>query len=216
MHVLNIYDPQNTWFKRWGPSGTGWKGFFKADGNEFDLQAKNCFEYYCKDASVTEIKIMGKGAYRKRQNLFKSLDSLGITYYKFDRINFFMHGHPRALNRGMIKQGVNLPAFAAKLKAIATPDCKIFLASCKTAKLDDGFAAEVAKHTGLEIIGHTTSGHTTKNPHKRYIRYDGSILVYQKYWSKRSGFGGIRALKKRLWSSKTAAFEFVEEVFRGV
>ena len=209
MKVLNIYDPQNTW---WGTLRR-----FKKDGDEFERQANIAKEFYADkmNAVVEMYAIEGKNAYEKRLNLLRFLY---INKTKFDRINFFCHGHPKALNRNMFRMLPtklnNLPLLAERLKAVAADDCKIVLYSCKTAKLDNGFAARLRDFTGLEVISHSTRGHTTMNPHKKIFLCLKYNILYikdsKKLWP---DFGGIRALKKQLRRSKYAPFEFVEKVF---
>ena len=216
MKVLNIYDPQNTFVRTVLPAGSGW---FKKDGNEFKRQAKLAAEHYADkhNAIVEMYAIKGKTAREKRQNLLEYLRMAKPR--KFDRINFFCHGHPKALNRNMFRmlptKFNNLPLLAKRLKPIAAYDCKIVLYSCKTAKLDNGFASALCNKLDLEVLGHTTSGHTTRNPYKRIAlgndNYWGKMIL-KKLWP---DFGGIRALKKQLRRSKFAPFEFVEKVFGG-
>ena len=212
MKVLNIYDPQNTW---WGTLRR-----FQRDGDEFERQANIAKEFYADkmNAVVEMYEIKGKTAQEKRQRLL--IDLSWIMMHKFDRINFFCHGHPKALNRNMFRMLPtklnNLPLLAERLKAIAADDCKIVLYSCKTAKLGNGFAFELSLLTRCDVISHTTRGHTTRNPFKKLIYWGHeSPFVFTRPKELWHDFGGIRALKKQLRRSKFAPFEFVEKVFGG-
>lgn len=215
MKVLNIYEPNNS------IRGTVFPGVspeFKADGAEFEKQCEFASEYYQEEhhANVDTIPLLkmkwwkGGKALKKRQDLFRELRFDCACGREYDRINFFMHGHPKALNRNMISM-LNIDTFCSLLKSIAAPGCVIVFFACKTAKLDNGFAAQVALKTGRDVIGHTTSGHTTRNPYKRrLVRYFDGIAVAIDQWKK---YGGISALEKRLNEDDYAPFEFVEEVF---
>lgn len=204
MTVLNIYEPNNTGIKK--------------DGAEFENQCKFCREYYDEvhHAKVETISLPVLKFYeifkakKKRQHLFREMDTMSELGRKYDRINFFMHGHTKALNRNMIST-LNIYTFCSLLKSIAAPGCAIVFYACKTAKLDNGFAAQVAIKTGCDVIGHTTSGHTTRNPYKRRLvrSFDGFAIIMDQ-WRK---YGGISTLKKRLNEDDYAPFEFVEEVF---
>lgn len=230
MHVLNIYDPKNTWIESLRRR--------MLDGNELKKQAGLCGAFYAVlgcDEMPKMLSIGGKNAFEKRQYLFYDLKLLANDGTKFDRINFFMHGGKYNLNRKMIsmdkldRSGVavrrgNIGKFSEKIKAVASPSCKVLLYSCWTGAKADGFAAELSRLTGLDVIAHTTRGHRTKNPRKiLFFREPESVDEIAKnalkilkgeneLWTQH---GGIRALKKRLWSNDSAPFEFIEEVFGG-
>lgn len=214
MMVLNIYEPNNT-LK--GTVLPGVSPAFKSDGSEFKEQSEYCMEYYSDvhDAEVETVSLpvlkwyATNKAMKKRQHLFHELDMLSAFGKRFDRINFFMHGHPKALNRNMIST-LNIDSFCERLKLVSNDGCKIALYACQTAKLDNGFACQVAVKTGLDVLGHTTSGHTTKNPHKRTFKHPGGVVGSIKQWP---WYGGASALRKRLEFDNYAPFEFVEEVF---
>jgi hypothetical protein len=210
MKVLLIADPQNTFVGTIGPKASGW---FKKDGNEFRKQAENAQRYYESiNAEVDMYSINGKNAFEKRQRLFSFMRGCMELGKKYDRIIFFCHGHKKALNRKMIKQGVNLGTFATRLRDISSIRGKIILFSCKTAANDDGFAFSVSCHSERPVVGHKTSGHTTRNPYKRLflpsLGYDGEDYIFDMYKGK-----SIRSIKKELNSGVNAPFEYIENFF---
>lgn len=193
-NVLIIHDPET---KKWE------RLLMRNPGKEFTAQADNCARYYrSKGYNVWHRFIEGKTALIKRQKLFCELRELSDD--KFDRIIFLCHGHPMSLNRNMISMA-NIQTFASKLNAIASTGCKIILYSCKTAaKINGGFAAELHDLTGIDVIGHSTSGHTTQNPFK--------WLFTGKEVFSLLGISHMKPgkLKEKLEATAFAAFDFVE------
>jgi hypothetical protein len=196
MHVLIVFDPQNTFL------GTLLQ--FKQDGDEFGKQAMNARKYYGR--VNTDLFELPRGkAIVKRHALFRHLRK--VPFARYDRVLFFCHGHPRALNRRMISD-LNDHILAELLDNVLAIDGKIMFFACRTGKHDDGFAAMQARMTGKDIIAHTTRGHTTINPHK--VFFDGGSGDRRDLWDE---YGGVKKLKKRLKSTSIAPFEFAEEIF---
>ena len=195
MKVLIVCDPENTYL------GT-LKGF-KRDGDEFARQAYLASDWY---GESTLINVPAGSAMEKRQALFKRLKKEKLS--GFDRALFFMHGSPRYLNRRMISN-LNIGTFCSLLGDTMVPDGKIVFYACRTAELTDGFAATVAEKMDRDVLGHTTSGHTTRNPYK--MIYFAGGKAHEKLWLR---FGGVKSLKNRLASSGVAPFVFVEEVMK--
>lgn len=206
MHILNIYDPANTFLGTILPNETP---MFKRDGDEFKRQAGYAYQFYTsREHTVYETAITGKNRFGKADNLLIDLDGDIDAGLKYDRINFFCHGGKRNLNRGMFDLN-HILELSFVLSQLANPDCKIVLYSCWTGALLDGFAHALSMKTGLDVLAHTTRGHTTKNPRKvlfRGIYWPGSL---SKLWV---GIG-VRQLRKQLWKTIHAPFKFVEEVF---
>lgn len=221
--VLIIYNSKNTFVESLRR--------FKPDGNEFKNRARDAAAYYRSkgyDVMVKDVNAKYSDttdAFDRRKYLFDIFD---LEYFKikihgaqkFDRIIFFCHGGKYNLDRNMISMD-NIGRFEKYIRAVASPDCKIVLFSCWTGCKYDGFAAKLSNLTVLDVIAHTTRGHTTRNPHTVKVsptnaRFVGSIIT--ELWHQ---YGGIRALKKRLAfdkkdpSSNYRPFEFVEEVFDG-
>jgi len=195
MKVLIVCDPENTF---WGTLKR-----FKRDGDEFARQAYLASDWY---GESTLINLPKGSALEKRQALFKRLRKERLS--NFDRALFFTHGSPRHLNRMMISS-LNIDTFCNLLGEAMVPDGRIVFYSCKTAKLTDGFAANVAEKMKRDVLGHTTSGHTTRNPYK--MIYFAGGKAREKLWLRH---GGVKKLKNRLASSGVAPFVFVEEVMQ--
>lgn len=193
MKTLIIYDAQNSRFKR--------------DGDEFKRQAEKCAQWYDEKASdILSIEIEGKNRIAKRLNLHSAMSSVAKRHqHEFDRVIFFCHGHPKALNRGMIsmKKDGGFEPFCDTLKLLVTPAAAIIFYSCKTGALANGFAHQVAVNVGVEVIGHKTSGHTVWNPYKRIFMPEMQHL----YPANRDEF---RPHVKEMKDSRYA-FQFVED-----
>lgn len=196
MHVLVIYDPQNTFI--------GTLRRFKKDGDEFGKQAMNAQGYYGR-VNVDMFELPRGKPIVKRHALFRYLRQ--VPFARYDRVLFFCHGHPHALNRKMISK-LNDHILAELLDNVLTLDGSIVFFSCKTGRDDDGFAAMQARMTGKDVIAHTTRGHTTQNPYKVFFER-GSGDRYE-LWDMH---GGVKKLKVRLKSTSLAPFDFIEEIF---
>lgn len=204
---------------------------FKPDGNEFKNRAMDAADYYRSKGYDVETYDLNtkhnstKDAIDRRLYLFHILkvENINIKIHgaqEFDRILFFFHGGKYNLDRNMISMD-NIGRLAKYIRSVASPNCKIVLFSCWTGCEPDGFSAELSSATILDVIAHTTRGHTTRNPHTvkvspTNLALGGSVIT--ELWHQ---YGGIRALKKRLAfdkkdpSSNYRPFEFVEEVFSG-
>ena len=195
MQVAIFYDPQNTFL--------GSLKRFKKDGDEFERQAMKCAKWYSsKGCEVVTTPIVGKNAYEKRQDLFYNLRVLNRRRKPFDRVIFFCHGHAHSLNRKMVTYA-NIGKFSRLIQKIGTADCKVIFYSCKTAKKDDGFAVSVSINSGFEVVGHSTSGHTTRNPHKWLVRNLQRTPLFRSC--------DVRKIKKEFSENAENAFIFVEE-----
>lgn len=208
MKILIINETQNTFI---GTITKVASGYFRKDGDEFVRQADYCERYYTgrgHDVVRAEIPKSKKTALQKRQWLFGVLDEDFFFYTKYDRVIFLCHGHPKALNRKMISD-LNIEPFRIRVSRIASDDCKIILFACKTGKLVDGtgFADKLSDRCGLNVVAHSTSGHTTKNPDKFHF---GPFDVTD--MANRCG-RTTKQLQEYLWSSDAAPFDFVENYF---
>lgn len=194
MRVWLLYDPANS------------EGL--VDGDEFRRQCDIAADYYRTDHFVDTYEIHGETALMKRQALFRHIRTLKDRMY--DRIIFFCHGAPYNLNRMMISEH-NIATFSLYLDRIATPGGAVVFFSCRTAEKDDGFAQTVATLSDCDVIGHSTSGHTARNPYK--VLFVGGSGRRFDLWETR---GGTELLRARLYASATAPFEFVEEILTDI
>lgn len=91
-----------------------------------------------------------------------------ILAYKPSEVAFFCHGLTTKIELGF----GNL-TIGSLVDALQSVDCrKVAFHACLTGKHDDGFAAMLALDLryyfpGVRVLGSTTSGHTSRNPHRR-------------------------------------------------
>ena len=101
----------------------------------------------------------------RRWKIFRELKKREGTEY--DSIVFFCHGWKHKLQ--LVGKEVSIPAFARRLSKVTGEYVTVVLYACNCAATN-GFAQRIRDELyqcDCDVIGHSTPGHTTRNPYVR-------------------------------------------------
>lgn len=153
----------------------------KDDSGAFELEADAFCGFYFNEAE--HVQIDNKQPHKDRGN--EVLYHLSHEHSgALDAVAFFGHG----VSNGMPSFGFDLRegrrgegavVLGCALARVLKPGAPILLYCCLTAKTADGFACALAKASGHPVFGHSTSGHTTKNPNKWKCTATGEATIRQ-------------------------------------